>query len=150
MSENKGFAKVGELELFETGKGSNEKTEEVVTLKNLRDLCDYFSAETPGRLPKRIYKGTDCGAWIGLMKKDGKYIYEDEIIERKTFRGIKGFKIGTIVEGWDGEGVMAGEWEFPVSSKEVDVAMMEMESEAAQIWECANEHPPGCECGFAF
>jgi len=36
------------------------------TIKNLRDLCNFFSAEAPYFLNKRIYKGTDCGASISI------------------------------------------------------------------------------------
>ena len=35
-------------------------------ITNLRDLCDYFSADEPRLLNKRVYKATDCGASISL------------------------------------------------------------------------------------
>jgi hypothetical protein len=36
------------------------------TITNLQDLCDYFSADSPAQLNRRIYKGTECGASISV------------------------------------------------------------------------------------
>ena len=31
-------------------------------IKNLKDLLDYWGADTPQGLNRRVYKSTDCGA----------------------------------------------------------------------------------------
>jgi hypothetical protein len=138
------WVKAGECELFET---------KSTTIKNLQDLCDYLGAENPSDLPKRVYEKAECGPWISLTTKRGRVICEDELVRsgsKLTMRNIKGFSIGTIVEGQDGDGPVAGEWEFPVESYEVESSIRAMEEEASRIWTCVNEHPDDCGCLYPF
>ncbi len=37
-------------------------------IRTLSELCDYFGADTPVGLNRRIYKDTDCGASISVLR----------------------------------------------------------------------------------
>lgn len=115
-------------------------------ITNLRDLCDYFSADEPRLLNKRVYKGTDCGASISLYLADGTAIHngsprwEDLPIDTP----IRGFTIQTIVEGSDAT-VDSDEFDLPVDEAVVEAWIKDMEERATELWEDANN--PMCTCG---
>jgi len=69
-------------------------------------------------LPKAIYKGTDCGAWIQ---------WDD-----------KGIDVGSIVEGSDVDCTPI-RLDFPTTVAAVWAALTAIDEEAAEIWEKWND-----------
>jgi hypothetical protein len=119
----------------------------VRAIRDLEDLVDYFNAGHVTDLPGRIYRDTDCGAWISLETPDGEWHHAGE--DWSGISEIAAFKIGTIVEGSD-ETVESDEFDLPVPVSEVKNWIDEMEAEAKYLWEQANggdegffEKPPG-------
>ena len=81
------------------------------------------TARAQAAIEKAIYKGTDCGAWIG---------YEDD-----------GVKLGSIVEGVE-ETTETHFLAYPFEASDFWNALERIEEEAGEIWD--NTH--GCEhCG---
>lgn len=107
-------------------------------INSIKDLINYWgwSSDTPiESLPKMVYKGTDCGAWIQLQTEDGEWHGEGELT---GIGEVIGFRIGTIVEGSDAD-VGPQEFTFPVTANEVQEWINEMESEASFLWHEAND-----------
>lgn len=108
-------------------------------IATLADLCSYFGVETPDRLSKAVYKGTDCGAWIALCPtldtEEDDWLSGSEI--PADLASIVAFKIGTIVEGAD-VGVDGKDFYLPVPRYQVWDWIEDMESQAEAIWEAAN------------
>lgn len=105
-------------------------------IKNLNDLCEYFGADTPSDLNRRVYKDTDCGASISVRTPDGKWHHNGDNWD--TVEAIDCFTIQTIVEGSDAT-VDSDEFVLPVKTKDVDVWIKTMEAEAEVLWKEANE-----------
>jgi len=111
-----------------------EHFEEVIA--NLSDLCEYFSADEPRQLNRRIYKDTVCGASISVKTPDGQWHHNGE--NWSEIKEIVAFTIQTIVEGSDAT-VDSDEFVLPVKHSEVVAWMSYMENEAARLWDEANE-----------
>jgi hypothetical protein len=45
-----------------------------MTIRNLEDLCQFFSADEPRSLNRRIYKDTNCGASISILLTPEAYL----------------------------------------------------------------------------
>jgi hypothetical protein len=98
-------------------------------INNLFDLFEQVSClgdsdkteeEMQRSISRRVYKGTDCGAWVSYQET--------------------GVKVGSIVEGCDyGTGVY--ELTYPFDIKEFWGKLTEVEEDATRIW---NE-THGCE-----
>jgi hypothetical protein len=121
------------------GKTEAEIQRDLTPIATLADLCQFFGVETPDRLSKAVYKGTECGAWIALCPTldtpDDDWLTGSEI--RPDLPSIVAFKIGTIVEGSD-VGIDGRDFYLPVQRYKVDEWLEEMEAEAARLWENAN------------
>jgi len=121
------------------GKTEVEIERDLTPIATLADLCQFFSVETPDRLSKAIYKGTDCGAWIALCPtldtEEDDWLSGSEITA--DLSSIVAFKIGTIVEGSD-VGIDGKDFYLPVQRYKVDEWLEEMEAEATRLWENAN------------
>ena len=82
-------------------------------------VLDFFSAETEEQCGHRIYKYTDCGAWIEFNDK--------------------GIKIGSIVEGCDfGTVIYTLNYADNFNSKDIQDRIDAVESEADALWIWAN------------
>ena len=88
--------------------------------KEMVRLLKEMLGEEPGLWEKRVYKATDCGAWISAGK------------DRVT--------LGSIVEGSHYD-VTPKSLEWPFTSEEFWDALEQIEQEAQQIWEDTH----GCE-----
>lgn len=104
-------------------------------IRNLQDLVEHFGAETVSGLPRRVYKDTDCGAWISLETPDGVWHHTGD--DWSGITEISAFKIGTIIEGSDAE-ISSDPFELPVTNAEVDHWIRDMETEASDLWNEAN------------
>lgn len=96
----------------------------------LRDfLCEELWVEPEhacaDRFSNRVYKGTDCGAWLG-------------IVDSRTIM------MGSIVEGCD-FGTESHTLEWPFTKEAFWDVLEDIESEASYIWDQTH----GCEdCGI--
>lgn len=108
-------------------------------ITTLEDLCNYFDADEPGMLNKRLYKGTACGASISLYLKDGTAIHNGDrrFDDLPIGTGVRGFTIQTIVEGSDAT-VDSDEFVLPVAESSVDAWLKYMEEKASGEWEKVN------------
>lgn len=129
-------------------------------ISNMRDLCDYFSADEPAQLNRHIYKYTDCGAYITvflpkpeddipkgyvLTHSSGhvpnvEAIHSGDIAWRNLTMdtSLHSFAIGTIVEGSDA-GVDPEIFVLPVEKSDVGEWIDYMEAESERLWREANE-----------
>jgi hypothetical protein len=87
---------------------------------------------------RSIYKYTDCGPWIRATLWDGQKIYyEDEEAEKiGPNHRIMAIEVGSIVEGWDGDGVGPIEVTSP---KLLFDAVEEVNEACCAIWKEVNE-----------
>lgn len=125
------------------------------TISNMRDLCDYLSADHPAQLNRRIYKGTDCGASISVylarpridqwgrietlpFQHHAIHCGDDEWRSLTLDTSIHSFTIQTIVEGSDAT-VDSEPFVLPVSTSDVQQWIDYMEAEAEMLWKEANE-----------
>lgn len=109
-------------------------------IKSLADLCNYFGADEPRSLNRRLYKDTDCGASISLQLADGRWLHNGdrrwETLPRST--PVLGFTIQTIVEGSEAT-VDSPTFALPVRESEIREWIADMEAEASRLWAEANE-----------
>lgn len=114
------------------------KRGEVKMINNIEDLIGYWGFKTDPieLLSKRIYKSTDCGAWIQFQSKDGKWHDDNEVA---VIGEVIGFRIGTIVEGSD-VNVGPKEFTFPTTENDLREWINEMESDANSFWLEANDY----------
>jgi hypothetical protein len=110
-------------------------------IRNMTDLCDYFSADSVGMLNKNIYRGTNCGASISVQTPDGVWHHNGQ--DWSAIDEIKAFTIQTIVEGSDAT-VNSEPFVLSVACEDVDKWIKEMEEQAAALWDDANNAM--CEC----
>lgn len=109
-------------------------------ISSMADLCDYFGADEPGDLNRRIYKDTDCGASISVTLADGQEFHNGD----RRFNDLRRddplayFTIQTIVEGSDAT-VDSKPFVVPVKTAEVDAFIEYMEAEADRLWNEAND-----------
>lgn len=75
------------------------------------------------RLSRNVYKYTDCGAWIEIEPD--------------------GFRYGSIVEGWDGEGVSGVMLPWGVSTERAKRQLQRIEDVTGKIWPIANADEAG-------
>lgn len=113
-------------------------------INNLKDLCDYFCADEPAELNRRIYKDTACGASISVcVSSDGgsavQWVHNGDDLWRELTIAtpLLAFTIQTIVEGSDAT-VDSAPFNIPCSTTEIDRWMTEMEDEASALWKQAN------------
>ena len=108
-------------------------------ITGLADLCDYFGADEPRSLNRRIYNATACGASISVYLPDGAAIHNGSerwaTLTRET--PIRGFTIQTIVEGSDAT-VDSSEFKVPVECEKIGTWIGDMEGEAERLWKEAN------------
>jgi len=58
-------------------------------ITNFKDLCQFFSADSPAELNRRVYKGTDCGASISVrVGRIAKGTRRTKLVFRKGPKGI--------------------------------------------------------------
>lgn len=126
-------------------------------IESLEDLCNYFYADEPDMLNKRVYEGTDCGASISVyLRKSGTGPWGGHTEHVAIHNGmneewrnlsidtpIHSFTIQTIVEGSDAT-VDSEPFVLPVDSQDVAQWMDFMEGEAKCLWDEANLE--SCEC----
>lgn len=89
----------------------------LMVLNNISELARWYGVDNEERLPKAMYKGTECGAWIQ---------WDNATVS-----------IGSIVEGSDAE--FAESFTFPVSSETIEEWLEELEDLCDQAWREANE-----------
>jgi hypothetical protein len=124
-------------------------------INNMQDLLDYFYADTPRSLNRRIYKDTACGASISVLIAPED---PDEFGDLPSFQPpfwvhngegawdyltpacrLKAFTIQTIVEGSDAT-VDSLPFVLPVETAEVDKWIEDMEAQADELWREANNY----------
>jgi len=87
--------------------------------KSYQVVLDFFSAENEEQCHRRIYKYTDCGAWIEFKES--------------------GIVIGSIVEGCDfGTATYPLYYSDDFTSADIQARIDAVEKEASAIWEWAN------------
>jgi hypothetical protein len=109
-------------------------------IRHFRGLLDYFGADTPRTLNRRVYKSTDCGASISVMLHDGTWVHNGDA-GWQTMTGdepIAGFTIQTIVEGSDAT-VDSDLFTLPCPESYVQAWIADMEAQAEELWTDANE-----------
>lgn len=106
-------------------------------IRTLQDLLDYWSADSPRSLNRRVYKDTACGASISVRTSDGAWHHNGQDWSGVT--AITGFTLQTIVEGSDAT-VDSDEFTLPVRVSAVDAWVREMEAEAARLWEAEQDN----------
>lgn len=93
-------------------------------IHSIYDLARELGGEPDNRehceaqISKRVYKGTDCGAWF-----------------KETQTGIE---IGSIVEGFDGDGVGPVSIPYPFELKVFWTELDRIDKAASAIWTWAN------------
>jgi hypothetical protein len=111
-------------------------------VRTMGDLCDLYGSE-PARLDRTIYKATDCGASVGVLRESGKWVYGTDLRDVPRAEQILAVKFSSIVEGIDAT-ADGEEVEIPCRLKAVVTALADVEAEAARLW----EETHGCEgCG---
>ena len=103
-------------------------------IRTLEALAEYIGADAPMEcvLSRRLYKSTDCGAWL-------KVIDDDPDVNVSA-----GVMIGSIVEGVD-QCTQTYTLTFPFKAKRLDEVIRLVEEEAQEIWDATH----GCEnCGM--
>lgn len=85
-----------------------------------------------------IYKYTDCGPWIKAVRWNGQEVYYEDALAHKIGpdHRIESMLVGSIVEGWDGDGVGPIEVTDP---KLLFQAIEEINDAACAIWKEVNE-----------
>lgn len=97
------------------------------------------AGESLYRLGRTIYKYTDCGPWIKAIRWNGQEVYYESEEANKIgpdYR-IMAIEVGSIVEGWDCDGV------GPItvtSPKLLSQAIEEVNEAACAIWKEVNEN----------
>lgn len=88
---------------------------------------------------RSIYKYTDCGPWIKAILWDGREVYyeDEEATKIGPDHRIQAIVVGSIVEGWDGDGVGPIEVTNPKNLME---AINEINDAACSIWKEVNEN----------
>jgi hypothetical protein len=99
-------------------KESQQKKPPLPVIRPLFDLLSHDLGENYETWSKRIYKGTDCGAWL-------------RIIDNKTI------EVGSIVEGSDVE-IEPCSIVWPFTKEEFWFAVQMINDEACLEWEKAN------------
>lgn len=83
-------------------------------------VLDWFAAETEAQCRRRLYKATDCGAWVEF--------------------GEDGITLGSIVEGCDfGTNVYLLRWGNGFKAEDIQARIDEIEREAEALWKWCNE-----------
>lgn len=116
--------------------------------KNLVDLLDEFGCESPYRLGRELYKSTACGPWISFELPDRSIHYGDPAARTSSpdwAEQCTGVKIGSIVEGSDAE-IGPYTLSFPFSMAQFDATVNEVNDQASEEWDSANEDE-GEDCG---
>lgn len=93
-----------------------------MTIKSIKDFCNYWGEDNLDHLARSVYKYTDCGAWI---------MWDDT-----------GFTIGSIVEGSDAE--FSKRFDYPVESNLVDDWFDELDKLTDEAWFLANCEEEDC------
>jgi hypothetical protein len=106
-----------------------------MTIASLKDLCEYIGADGPEGLNRRLYKDTECGAWISVQTPDGVWHHCGQ--DWSGVREVVAFKIGGIVEGSDAE-IEGDPFVLPVEEEYVDAWIAEVEDQAEELWREAN------------
>jgi hypothetical protein len=84
-------------------------------IEKIEDLVIWLLGEfNPTRFKKAIFKGTKCGAWVDWD--------DDEV------------RVGSIVEGVDGDPVPAHHLKFPFENAAFWSALEEVEEDAHYVW----------------
>lgn len=91
------------------------------------------------RFGRSIYKYTDCGPWIKAVRWNGQEVYyeDKEAQEIGPDHRIQAMLVGSIVEGWDGDGVGPIEVTDP---KLLFQAIEEVNEACGLIWKEVNEN----------
>lgn len=95
-------------------------------LRSHKDLAEFLGAEaTEQSLDRRVYKNTECGAWL-------------------LFIGDEGVKLGSIVEGTERCCIPAA-LKYPFTVTAFRIALKYIEDQASDIW----DETHGCDhCGM--
>lgn len=120
-------------------------TERVSRVRSAPDLCELFGAYSDEdwfrELNRRIYKDTGCGAYISVFghtasDPEDRWYYSGHRGNLDDFV-LKGFKLGTIVEGLEGEieGTRFDVDEDGVTTDAIEQDLKEIELEAERRWE---------------
>ena len=88
-------------------------------INNYEELYKILGVKDHHSFEKAIYRGTSCGA--SCQKIEG------------------GIKVGSIVEGMDGDGTQYHNLTFPFETKEFWDKLQEVEDEAEMLWREHNE-----------
>ena len=115
-------------------------------LMTLNEFVGY-EVDSFGSWGRSVYKYTDCGPWVVALLPDGSELYYEDR-EAWDYTGdqlITGVRLGSIVEGWDGE---LPPYECH-SREEFDKALEELNDTCCSIWDTANsDHFLICKDGY--
>lgn len=112
-------------------------------IKNAHDLAGLLgedddeagALQLERAMSRRVYKSTDCGAWLALVPDP-----DPERADTYDDGWPGGFKVGSIVEGVD-EGTEVHKVSFPCTAADLWNALDAVEAEARVIWNSTH----GCE-----
>lgn len=107
-------------------------------INNLSELLEWFGVETPYQLGRALYKYTDCGPWTAFVVPGRESVYYNSELANQPIPKCTGVEIGSIVEGYDGDGVGPFTLTFPFTSEQLDQTVKEVNDQASVVWEWAN------------
>jgi hypothetical protein len=109
-------------------------------MPKLREFSESFGCgnDSFSKFGRSIYKYTPCGPWLVAVLLDGDEVYyEDGKADTiKPDTEIAAIKVGSIVEGWDCDGVGPILVQDP---KNLAEAITDVNDAASAIWEEVNE-----------
>jgi hypothetical protein len=111
----------------------------VKEIKTAEDVAGWFGVcrDEIGRLPKAVYKGTGCGAWISGRREGEEWDHDDNWWGKvEPGAPLAQLMIGSIVEGSDLS--FDKTFDLPVEEGVLSEWMDELESLTSAEWERAN------------
>ena len=108
--------------------------------KALDERKDADAKTIAERVSHRVYKYTDCGAWLALMHGTQWDPKTGHRPARHPNRQLVGITLGSIVEGIDAT-TDTHDLRFPFTEKSFWAALQAVEDEASELWKGSH----GCE-----
>lgn len=108
--------------------------------KPLDEGKDKDASEITDRISHRVYRYTDCGAWLALMHNDQWDPKTGHQPARHPNGTLVGITLGSIVEGIDAT-TDTYDLRFPFTEKQFWAALQCVEDEASELWKQSH----GCE-----
>lgn len=94
--------------------------------KDVRELVE--------RISRRVYKYTDCGAWLAPIQSEVWDPQHGHLPARHPDGALVGVAVGSIVEGVDDASTEVHDLPFPFAEKAFWAALQAVEDEASSLW----------------